>query len=178
MSSITYIEASDFTGNNFKKYLKWWSAHTLKEQRMLDRSLTFFRKNLLFAVFVIDNNKIIGAAGIIKCLDRHKKEMFFKEKMLVVELISNFIEADYRDRDIGTQLVKKRVSFAYKHNYLPVSVTGSIIMQKIFSGMAVEIKYYPEYNHIAKEVRVCECHSKPCDICPLKDKAIWVFPKI
>lgn len=175
---ITYVETTNFTGSNFKKYLRWWSAHSIREQRMLDRPVPFLRKNLLFAVFALHGNKIVGAAGLIACLDRNGEKMFYNKDNLVVELISNFIDADYRDRDIGTQLVKRRLRFSHEKKYLPVSVTGNMIMQKIFAGLASPIERFPEYNYIKKEVRVCECAHKPCDICPLKDKAIWVFPKI
>jgi hypothetical protein len=176
---ITYIETTHVKDVKYRKYLRWWSEHTKKEQRMLDRSVHFFKKNLLFAVFAFHNNKIVAAAGIIKCLDRHGKEMFYGNQNMVVELISNFVEADYRDRDIGTKLAKKRIQFSHHHKYLPVSVTGNMIMKQIFASLASPIEKFPEYDHIRKEVRVCECeHKSSCEICPLKDKAIWVFVKI
>jgi GNAT superfamily N-acetyltransferase len=174
---IKYIVTSEFESADIKEYLKWWSDHTKIEQRMLDRSVAFFRKNLLFAVFAFHGEKLIGAAGVIPCLDRHGKKMQCIHDALVVELVSNFIDPDYRDRHIGRELVLQRLKFIKENNYFPVSVTGSIIMQKIFSDIAVTMDTFPKYNHIRKEVRVCECDNKPCGICPLKDKAIWVFPR-
>ena len=56
---ITYIETTHVKDVKYRKYLRWWSEHTKKEQRMLDRSVHFFKKNLLFAVFAY----ILGALG-------------------------------------------------------------------------------------------------------------------
>ncbi len=176
-SKIKYLEVTKFSDPKVKNYLKWWSDHTKKEQRMLDRSTAFFKMNLLFAVFVFYDRRLIGAAGLIKCLDRHNKPMLCVKESLVVELISNFVDSDYRDQDIGTELVLCRLKFAQKQNYFPVSVTGSMIIQEIFSHVAEPMENFIEYNYIRREVRVCECDHKPCGICPLKDKAIWVFPK-
>jgi GNAT superfamily N-acetyltransferase len=170
---------SNFRTQNskLKGYLKWWARHTAKENRMLTRTPAYFRENLLFAVFIFENETLVAAAGLIPCLNRHKEHMYHKGK-LVVELASNFVHPDYRDSRYGTFLVEKRLEYCKKNNYFPVSVTGSVQIQKIFSHLAIQMGKVKKLDKIRKEVRVCECTEKerPCKICPLADRAIWAFP--
>jgi hypothetical protein len=177
MIQYDYFTSFDKKNSKLKGYLKWWSNKTVKEPRMLPKTAKFLRNNLVYAVLAFKDGVLIGAAGLIPCLNRHGEKMFHDGK-LVVELASNYVDSDFRDRHIGTFFVTERLSFCKKSNLFPVSVTGSSEIKTIFEHIAIPMKDVKEYHDIYKEVRVCECHEndKPsCKICPLKDKAIWVF---
>jgi hypothetical protein len=127
---------TNFSTKNSKLrgYLKWWSNQTLKHpKRVVPRSVAFFRKNLIFAIFTFHDNQIVSAAGIIWCLHTQngKEKMHFRGK-IVVELGSNIVNGDYEDNGIGTNNTEKRLKFCKKRNYFPVSVTSSDPMKHIF----------------------------------------------
>lgn len=172
------LTSFDTKDSKLRGHLKWWSNKTFKEQRMLTKSVKFFNDNLIYAIFAFDDEgEIVGAAGLIPCLNRHKEKMYFENK-LVVELASNYVDPNYRDHHIATEFVIKRLSFCKENNLFPVSVTGNSQIKTIFSHVALQMKDFPQYHHIYKEVRVCDCteDEKPsCKVCPLKEKAIWIF---
>ena len=172
-----YFTSFDSNDSNLENYLKWWSDKTFIETRMLNKTVEFFKENLLYAIFVFDNESLIGAAGLIPCPNRHKEKMYYGDR-LVVELASNFVDPKYRNYHIGTNFVLKRLDFCRQKKLFPVSVTGNHLIQKIFKHEGILMKDIEKYHHIYKEVRICECkeNEKPsCKICPLTDKAIWVF---
>lgn len=172
------LTSFDTKDSKLRGHLKWWSNITFKEPRMLTKSVKFLRENLVYAIFAFnDENELIGSAGLIPCLNRHKEKMYYEDK-LVVELASNFVDPDYRDQHIATKFVTERLSFCKENNLFPVSVTGNSQIQTIFYHVGLPMKDFHQYHHIYKEVRVCECtdNEKPsCKVCPLKEKAIWIF---
>jgi len=176
---VRYEIFTSFDLNNSKlmDHLKWWSDKTFKESKMLEKSVDFLSKNLLYAIFAFDKNILIGAAGLIPSLNRHKEKMYCGDKF-VVELASNYVDPYYRNQHVATNFVTKRLSFCKEKNFFPVSVTGSSQIQKIFTHVALLMKDFKEYTDIFKEVRVCECNNiekLSCEICPVKEKAIWIF---
>ncbi len=167
----------DLKNSKLRGYFKWWSNKTFKEPRMLNRTVKFFKENLIFAVFAFSDEVLIGAAGLIPCVNRHKEKMF-QDEMLVVEFASNFVDSNFRDQHIGTELVNIRRSFCIERKLLAVIVTGSSEIKAILAHYAVPMKGIKKYSHIYNEVRICECTEEEklnCKNCPLKDKAIWVF---
>lgn len=177
--TVRYETFTSFDSNNSKLmgHLKWWSDKTFIESKMLEKSVDFLSKNLLYAIFAFDKNILIGAAGLIPSLNRHKEKMYCGDKF-VVELASNYVDPYYRGQHIATIFVIKRLSFCKEKNFFPVSVTGSSQIQKIFIHVALLMKDFKEYADIFKEVRVCECNDiekLSCEICPVKEKAIWIF---
>ena len=178
MGEFIYTSHTVFTGDqNLDYYLEWWAEKTKHEDRMLTRTPEFFKENLIYASFVFAGSQIIGAAGLIPCLNRNKEHMYYQDK-LVVEFGSNFVLPEFQRRHIGRELILKRLEFSKANNYFPVSVTGHIAIKKDFQFVGgQEMEKFPEFDVIRNEVRVCECESKHCLICPLAGKAIWVFPE-
>lgn len=177
MAQISYLLVDDFSDDRYDAYLELWASKTQTEYHMLRRTIDFFKDNLLCACFAFDGELFIGAAGLIPCLRINKTSISYKGS-LVVELGSNFVDPKYRNHGIGTEFVMQRLNFAWRHNYLPVSVTGNEKIKKIFNKIGgCLMEDYTYYDHIRTQVRVCECLEdlKPCGVCPLKDKAIWVF---
>lgn len=176
---INYKTFTSFDSNDSElySYLKWWSEKTFVEPKMLDKTVGDLFAKLLFAVIVFDENKIIGAAGLIPCLKKNTTKMYEGDR-LVVELASNYVDLLYREHNIGTKFVNDRLSFCKKKNYFPVSVTSNTYIQKIFEHIGCDMKNYPQYEEIYQGVRICDCSKKQTIhrvVCPMANKAIWVF---
>lgn len=178
MIEFKIIDCFDSADSKLDEYLEWWSDKTYGEPKMLEKSVDFFKKNLLYAAFAFHDNVLVGACGLIPCLGN--SNLFLEDKH-VVELASNYVDPLFRNRDIATKFVEMRLDYCKVRNYFPVSVTANAYIQKIFTQRGLIMTKHKEYDHIYQQVRYCHCSEKSkfscrfCSLNPLRNKAVWIF---
>jgi hypothetical protein len=177
---IRFKLITDFKNGTEAKFLNWWAGKT-HHKHMICRTPAFFRNNLICAVKGMIGNKFVTAAGMIACLDEQQREMYF-EKMLVVELCSNFVHPSQRGKNRARNMIVERTEFALQNNYLPIIVTQEPKIIKIISDLGwVEMRKFRKYDHVVAKVRYCKCEREEkafvgerCEVCPFLGRSIWV----
>lgn len=158
-----------------QKLLKWWSSGTVKEPHMITESPENLEDNLLEGVIVYENNKIIAASGIFPARTKSYKAIYHNN-VLVVELGSNYVDPNYREKGIGGELLIMRLKICFKNNWFPVSVTTNKTMQHIFTNIGgSEMDDNPIFEKMRKDLCICKTINPDCKACPLQKKGGWVF---
>lgn len=180
-TSVEFKMVTDFSKEvaHITEILCWWSSKTKDEPNLVYRPIEYFQENLLCAVFAFRGRKIIGAAGMVHPRDKNGEVISFRGKQ-VIELISNYVTPAERQMDIATIMVQKRLVYVEEKNFLPIAVTSNVVMPLVFHKLAKPVEEMPkEFMPIRSLVKDCHCNplEKPdCKVCPLANKAIWLFP--
>lgn len=179
--TIEYKTITEFSEANDESnhLLMWWSEQTHGQPWLLKRSVDFFRTRLIRAIYVMHDEKLIGAAGLIKSLDSQGNQLKWKGRN-IVELGSIIVLAPYTGHGIARRLVHERLSFVREMNYFPFTITGHFSMLKILETIAISINDLPEeYQVLLSWTRECNCNfaqKQFCKVCPIDPKkSLYVF---
>ncbi len=175
---IITIDMSDRESvNRLKPYLLWWVERTNNEKHMLPTTEESLLNELQAAAIVLtDDGNIIGAAGLVDARGK-EKSVIYHEGQKVVELGSNIIHPDFRNKGLGTALVKKRLELSKSKEWFPVSVSSNPIMHKIFEKInAIPMDDKPNLATLRHQLCLCHTVTSDCNLCPLKQRGGWIFP--
>lgn len=160
----------------FPEHLEWWIKSTQQEPHMISLEKESFLQDLLIGIVLLEKEQPIAAAGILKVLDKEKKEIYLYQKK-VVELGSNFVALEKRGQHIARLLINKRLEVCKNKNFFPVSVTTNPIIQKIFPQIgATNINGQIEFANLKRDLCICKNPKSDCKICPFQENACWYFP--
>jgi N-acetylglutamate synthase-like GNAT family acetyltransferase len=173
--SYKYKKYTKLNPHEKKILLEWWGSETTKEPHMITESPENLEANLIEGVIVYKNNKIIAASGIFPARTKSHQEIYHNN-FFVVELGSNYVDPNDREKGIGKQLLVMRLKICSKNKWFPVSVTTNKTMQHIFkTNGGIDMDNKPIFEKIRKDLCICKIISPECKACPLQEKGGWVF---
>ena len=162
------------------KFFAWWALQTRNPDNphLVPREEAYYWNNLVIAVKGTYKGKFVAAGGVVICLNRKKKILKFK-KRIVVELISNYVDPILKGLHMGNESIQMRTEEAIKNRYFPIIVTREPKIIKYLIDLGWKSLGH-EYHEIIDEIRICGCHDRPgpfigkrCNNCPLWGRMIW-----
>lgn len=177
-----HLKKTSPTGNYHGMWLRpFWDIYDdIEIQKIIDISLEgdqlLFIGNLLVEeeeVNFLSNRKV-------KLFPSEKFSENTKEPFLngsrVVELGTNFVLPEYRNKGIGTKLIEERLRYAKEKKWIPVSISSNEFMHKAFIRLkGILMENNPIYFDL-RETLCLRCRDKEgCKCCPCKKRCAWLF---
>lgn len=165
-----------FSDSSLEDYFQWWTEQTKSEPHMLDETPESLKETLLIGLLAFEKNRLVAASGIFPARTKTGEHLSCNGKLLV-ELGSNVVELSHRGSGIGTEMTRRRLDISRKKDWATVSVTTNPIIHHIFKSIGgIVMNGQVEFKKIREDLCLCNSRNEQCKICPLKERACWIFP--